>query len=480
MIYSCLANIKRGDEHMKLYNTLTRQKEEFIPLEEGKVKMYSCGPTVYNFFHIGNARPFIMFDVLRRYLEYLGYDVKFVQNFTDVDDKIIQRANEEGISPFEVAQKYIDEYFIDADGLGIKRADVHPRVTETIDDIIEFVKGLIEKGFAYEVDGDVYYDSHKFGDYGKLSGQNLEELELGARIDINEKKRHPGDFVLWKAKKEGEPGWTSPWGEGRPGWHIECSVMSKKHLGETIDIHSGGQDLIFPHHENEIAQSEAFSGKPFARYWVHNGYININNEKMSKSKGNFFTVRDISNQIDLEIVRFFMLSAHYRSPINYSEELLMQAKAGLERLYNTKEKLQFMLESADAVSNTADEGFVSELEGFRERFKQHMDDDLNTADALSVIFELSRFINTKLDETANHAFMEKSMELFKELTGVLNIVGKESQSELLDEEIEALIQERLDARKNKDFKRSDEIRDMLKEKGIILEDTRQGTKWKRA
>lgn len=464
---------------MKLYNTLTRQKEEFIPLEEGKVKMYSCGPTVYNFFHIGNARPFIMFDVLRRYLEYLGYDVKFVQNFTDVDDKIIQRANEEGISPFEVAQKYIDEYFIDADGLGIKRADVHPRVTETIDDIIEFVKGLIEKGFAYEVDGDVYYDSHKFADYGKLSGQNLEELELGARIDINEKKRHPGDFVLWKAKKEGEPGWASPWGEGRPGWHIECSVMSKKHLGETIDIHSGGQDLIFPHHENEIAQSEAFSGKPFARYWVHNGYININNEKMSKSKGNFFTVRDISNQIDLEIVRFFMLSAHYRSPINYSEELLMQAKAGLERLYNTKEKLQFMLESADAVSNTTDEGFVSELEGFRERFKQHMDDDLNTADAISVIFELSRFINTKLDETASREFMEKSMELFKELTGVLNIVGKESQSELLDEEIEALIQERLDARKNKDFKRSDEIRDMLKEKGIILEDTRQGTKWKR-
>lgn len=465
---------------MKLYNTLTRQKEEFIPLEEGKVKMYSCGPTVYNFFHIGNARPFIMFDVLRRYLEYLGYDVKFVQNFTDVDDKIIQRANEEGISPFELAQKYIDEYFIDADGLGIKRADVHPRVTETIDDIIEFVKGLIEKGFAYEVDGDVYYDSHKFGDYGKLSGQNLEELELGARIDINEKKRHPGDFVLWKAKKEGEPGWASPWGEGRPGWHIECSVMSKKHLGETIDIHSGGQDLIFPHHENEIAQSEAFSGKPFARYWVHNGYININNEKMSKSKGNFFTVRDISNQIDLEIVRFFMLSAHYRSPINYSEELLMQAKAGLERLYNTKEKLQFMLESADAVSNIAGEEFVSELEGFRERFKQHMDDDLNTADAISVIFELSRFINTKLDETANHEFMEKSMELFKELTGVLSIVGKESQSELLDEEIEALIQERLDARKNKDFKRSDEIRDMLKEKGIILEDTRQGTKWKRA
>jgi len=480
MIYSCLANIKRGDGHMKLYNTLTRQKEEFIPLEEGKVKMYSCGPTVYNFFHIGNARPFIMFDVLRRYLEYLGYDVKFVQNFTDVDDKIIQRANEEGISPFELAQKYIDEYFIDADGLGIKRADVHPRVTETIDDIIEFVKGLIEKGFAYEVDGDVYYDSHKFGDYGKLSGQNLEELELGARIDINEKKRHPGDFVLWKAKKEGEPGWASPWGEGRPGWHIECSVMSKKHLGETIDIHSGGQDLIFPHHENEIAQSEAFSGKPFARYWVHNGYININNEKMSKSKGNFFTVRDISNQIDLEIVRFFMLSAHYRSPINYSEELLMQAKAGLERLYNTKEKLQFMLESADAVSNIAGEEFVSELEGFRERFKQHMDDDLNTADAISVIFELSRFINTKLDETANHEFMEKSMELFKELTGVLSIVGKESQSELLDEEIEALIQERLDARKNKDFKRSDEIRDMLKEKGIILEDTRQGTKWKRA
>ncbi|AHM55469.1 cysteinyl-tRNA synthetase CysS [Peptoclostridium acidaminophilum DSM 3953] len=465
---------------MKLYNTLTRQKEEFIPLEEGKVKMYSCGPTVYNFFHIGNARPFIMFDVLRRYLEYLGYDVKFVQNFTDVDDKIIQRANEEGISPFEVGQKYIDEYFIDADGLGIKRADVYPRVTETIDDIIEFVKGLIEKGYAYEVNGDVYYDSHKFGDYGKLSGQNLDELEIGARIDINENKRHPADFVLWKAKKEGEPGWMSPWGEGRPGWHIECSVMSKKHLGETIDIHSGGQDLIFPHHENEIAQSEAFSGKPFAKYWVHNGYININNEKMSKSKGNFFTVRDISNQIDLEIVRFFMLSAHYRSPINYSEELLMQAKAGLERLYNTKEKLQFMIQNATLDASPADSELIAELEGFKERFKQNMDDDLNTADAISVIFELSRFINTKLDEAVSREFMEKSMELFKELTGVLNIVCKDSQDELLDEEIESLIQERLDARKNKDFKRSDEIRDLLKEKGIVLEDTRQGTKWKRA
>ena len=315
---------------MKLYNTLTRTKEEFIPIEEGKVKMYVCGPTVYNYIHIGNARPFIIFDTLRRYLEYRGYDVTFVQNFTDVDDKIIKRGHEEQIAPEEVANKYIDEYFIDADGLGIKRASVHPRVTDNINEIISFVKELEDKGYAYEVNGDVYFDTKKFEGYGKLSKQNQDDLEAGARIEVNSQKRHPMDFVLWKSKKEGEPGWESPWGEGRPGWHIECSVMSNKYLGETIDIHAGGQDLAVPHHENEIAQSEARSGKSFSNYWVHNGYININNEKMSKSKGNFFTVRDISKSYDLEIVRFFMLSSHYRNPVNFSDELLSQSKAGLE------------------------------------------------------------------------------------------------------------------------------------------------------
>ena len=465
---------------MKLYNTLTRKKEEFVPIEEGKVRMYSCGPTVYNFFHIGNARPFIMFDILRRYLEYIGYDVKFVQNFTDVDDKIINRANDEGVEPSEISERYIEEYFKDADALGIKRANVHPKVTETMGDIIEFIKDLVDKGYAYESGGDVYFDSHKFNEYGKLSGQDLEELELGARIDISDKKRHPADFTLWKAKKEGEPGWTSPWGEGRPGWHIECSVMARKHLGETIDIHSGGQDLVFPHHENEIAQSEARNGKPFSKYWVHNGYININNEKMSKSKGNFFTVRDIAKEVDLEVVRFFMLSAHYRNPINYSGDLLMQAKAGLERLYNTREKLQFAAENTQSDKAAASAEEKEQFEQYRERFKQAMDDDLNTADAISVIFELSRFLNTKLDEEVSHEFMEMGESIFDELTGVLGIVCKKAGEELLDEEVEQLIQDRIDARKGKDFRRADEIRDMLKDKGIVLEDTRQGTKWKRA
>ena len=337
---------------MKLYNTLTRTKEEFIPIEEGKVKMYVCGPTVYNYIHIGNARPFIIFDTLRRYLEYRGYDVTFVQNFTDVDDKIIKRGHEEQISPEEVANKYINEYFVDADGLGIKRASVHPRVTDNINEIIKFVKELEDKGYAYEVNGDVYFDTKKFEGYGKLSKQNQDDLEAGARIEVNSQKRHPMDFVLWKSKKEGEPGWQSPWGEGRPGWHIECSVMSNRYLGETIDIHAGGQDLAFPHHENEIAQSEARSGKPFSNYWVHNGYININNEKMSKSKGNFFTVRDISKSYDLEIVRFFMLSSHYRNPVNFSDELLSQSKAGLERLYNAKERAEFIISNLQESSIT--------------------------------------------------------------------------------------------------------------------------------
>ena len=465
---------------MKLYNTLTRKKEEFVPVEEGKVKMYVCGPTVYNYIHIGNARPFIIFDTLRRYLEYRGYDVTYVQNFTDVDDKIIKRGHEEQISPEEVANKYIDEYFIDADGLGIKRANVHPRVTDNIQQIIDFVKELQDKGYAYEVNGDVYFDTKKFEGYGKLSKQNQDDLEAGARIEVNSQKRHPMDFVLWKAKKEGEPGWNSPWGEGRPGWHIECSVMSNRYLGETIDIHAGGQDLAFPHHENEIAQSEAKSGKTFSNYWIHNGYININNEKMSKSKGNFFTVRDIAAQYDLEIVRFFMLSAHYRNPVNFSDEMLNQAKAGLERLYNTKEKLEFTISNLQESTMTEEEkSLVAELDGFRTKFIDAMEDDVNTADAISVIFELAKFTNSNVNEKSSSEFAKKCLDQFDELTGVLNIVNKK-QDDMLDEEIENLIQKRVEAKKNKDFKLADDIRAELLEKGIILEDTRQGTKWKRA
>lgn len=465
---------------MRLYNTLTRTKEEFVPLEEGKVKMYVCGPTVYNYIHIGNARPFIIFDTLRRYLEYRGYDVTYVQNFTDVDDKIIKRGHEEHISPEAVADKYIEEYFVDADGLGIKRANVHPRVTDNIKEIIAFVKELEDKGYAYESNGDVYFDTKKFEGYGKLSKQNQDDLEAGARIEVNSQKRHPMDFVLWKSKKEGEPGWKSPWGEGRPGWHIECSVMSNRYLGETIDIHAGGQDLAFPHHENEIAQSEAKSGKQFSNYWIHNGYININNEKMSKSKGNFFTVRDISNSYDLEIVRFFMLSAHYRNPVNFSDEMLTQAKTALERLYNAKEKLEFTISNLQESSITEEEKSLAKgLDGFRTKFVNAMEDDINTADAISIIFELSRFINTNVDEKSSLEFAKKCLDEFNELTSVLNIVNKKND-DMLDEEIENLIQKRVDAKRNKDFKLADDIRQELLDKGIILEDTRQGTKWKRA
>ena len=466
---------------MKIFNTMTRSKEEFKPLEEGKVKMYVCGPTVYNYIHVGNARPFIIFDTLRRYLEYRGYDVTFVQNFTYVDDKIIKRGHEEGIAPEEIAQKYIKEYFVDADGLGIKRASVHPQVTENIEQIIEFVKELEDKGYAYAVNGDVYFDTQKFEGYGKLSGIKQEELEAGSRIEINDQKKHPMDFVLWKAKKEGEPGWTSPWGEGRPGWHIECSVMSRRYLGDTIDIHAGGQDLKFPHHENEIAQSEARSGKTFSNYWMHNEYININNEKMSKSKGNFFTVRDISKLYDLEVVRLFMLSTHYRNPINFSDEILNQSKAGLERLYNAKERVEFIISKLNDNAENADElKLEEELNSFRQRFIEAMDDDLNTADALSIIFELVRFMNSNVNENSTKEFANKVLDEFNELTGVLNVVNKKHEEDMLDEEIEALIQKRTDAKKNKDFKLADEIRNELLEKGIVLEDTRQGVKWRRA
>ena len=464
---------------MKIYNTLTRQKETFIPLEENKIKMYVCGPTVYNFFHIGNARPFMIFDAFRNYMEYRGYEVTYVQNFTDVDDKIIKRANEEGISPIEVAEKYIAEYFKDADALGIKRATVHPRVTENIENIITFIEDLISKGFAYELNGDVYFNSQAYKEYGKLSKQNLEELNLGARIDVNDEKKHPIDFALWKAKKEGEIGWQSPWGEGRPGWHIECSVMSARYLGDTIDIHAGGQDLIFPHHENEIAQSEARSGKQFARYWMHNGYINVDNQKMSKSLGNFFTVRDILSEFSGQVIRFFLLSAHYRNPVNFSKELILQAKAGMERLANSKERLVFTISHTKGQMNESELELVSALENHRDRFIEAMDDDINTADAISIIFELARFSNTNVNENSSLEWAEKNLNLFNELTGVLNIIKAEDTASIDNEQIEKLIKDRVEAKKNKDFALADAIRDELKSMGIEIEDTRQGTKWKK-
>lgn len=464
---------------MRFYNTLTRRKDEFVPIEKNKVKMYSCGPTVYNYFHIGNARPFIIFDTLRNYLEYRGYEVTFVQNFTDVDDKIINRANEEGISPLEVADKYIKEYLVDADGLGIRRASVHPRVTECIEDIIEFIEELIQKGHAYEIDGDVYYDTKSFDGYGKLSRQNMEELNAGARIDVDDRKKSPSDFALWKKKKEGEIGWISPWGEGRPGWHIECSVMSRKYLGDTIDIHSGGQDLIFPHHENEIAQSEGRSGKEFAHYWLHNGYININNQKMSKSLNNFFTVREISEVIDLEIVRFFLLSAQYRNPVNFSQDLLDAAKSGMERLYNTKHKVEFLLEQAQGMIKEDEKEFVSKLPSYRELFIEAMDDDLNTADGISAIFELSKFINTTVSEKSSKEYLQECMNIFCELTNVLNIIQKKKSDGFDEDKINELIEQRSLAKKEKNFAEADRIRGQLHDMGVEVLDTRQGTTWKK-
>lgn len=459
---------------MRLYNTLTQKKEEFVPIEPGKVKMYSCGPTVYNYFHIGNARPFIVFDCLRRYFEYIGYDVEFVQNFTDIDDKMIKKANEEGISVKELAERYIEEYFIDARGLGIKEATHHPRATENIQAIIDLVKKMEDNGYTYTVDGDVYFDVKKFKGYGKLSHQPLENLEAGARIEVGDKKKNPMDFTVWKAKKEGEPFWPSPWSEGRPGWHIECSAMVNRFLGEHIDIHSGGMDLIFPHHENEIAQSECANGCKFANYWLHNGYINVDNRKMSKSLGNFFTVRDIAKEFDYEVIRFFMLSAHYRNPINFSHELLKQAETGLERIYTCISNLQFKMANAQGDKNEV-EGLLK----FRDRFVSAMDDDVNTADAISVIFDLVKFANTNIDDTYSKDAIESVISLMKELGGVLGILSRKSEDGMLDEEIEELIVKRTDAKKNKDFKEADRIRDLLKEKGILLEDTRQGVKWKR-
>ena len=462
---------------MKLYNTLTRKKEKFVPLREGEVRMYSCGPTVYDYFHIGNARPFIIFDTLRRYFEYKGYKVIFVQNFTDIDDKMINRAKEEGITVKELADKFIEEYFKDADALGIGRATYHPRATDHIPDIIEFIKKLMDKGLAYEVEGDVYFDTSAFSEYGKLSGQNLEDLEAGARIDVDDRKKNPMDFALWKAQKPGEPAWDSPWGNGRPGWHIECSVMAMKYLGETIDIHSGGQDLTFPHHENEIAQSEGATGKPFARYWLHNGYINVNNQKMSKSLGNFFTVRDIAKEFDLEVVRLFMLSAHYRSPINFSRELLEQAQSALDRLYNARNNMEFLIEQAQERDMTEEEKeLAAKFESYIGKFEAEMEDDINTAGAIGVIFDLVREINTNLSFENSKALIQKAYDVFSTLTRVLGLVQKETQKNL-DKEIEELIEKRQQARKEKNWALADQIRDELKEREIILEDTPQGVRW---
>ena len=463
---------------MKLYNTLTGKKEKFVPLKPGKVKMYACGPTVYDYFHIGNARTFIIFDALRKYLEYRGYDVTFVQNFTDVDDKIINKSKEEGIPPKDISKKFIQAYFDDAKTLGIEKADIHPKVTENIDEIIEFIKELIDKGYAYESEGDVYFDVSKYEDYGKLSKQNLEELQSGARVEIGEQKRNPLDFVLWKAAKPDEPSWESPWGAGRPGWHIECSAMARRYLGETIDIHGGGGDLIFPHHENEIAQSEARSGKPFANYWLHVGYLNIDNKKMSKSLGNFFTPREIAKEFDLENLRFLILSAHYRNPVNFSRELLESAKNGLDRLYTGKNNLEYLIENADDKASTEDEEkWLGNLKLYKERFNEVMDDDFNTADGIAVIFDLIREINTNVNEETTKQTLQEAYNLFIELTSVLGLLSK--KEEILEEDIKRLIEERQNARKEKNFELSDKIRDDLKEKGIILEDTPQGVKWRR-
>ncbi len=460
---------------MKLYNTLTRQKEEFVPITPGKVLMYACGPTVYNFFHIGNARPFITFDVLRRYFEYRGYKVKFVQNFTDVDDKMIKKSNEEGCTLAELGDRYIDEYFTDAQGLGVGKATIHPRATHCIGDIIKIIEELIEKGYAYESGGDVFYSTKKFDGYGKLSHLPMDQLESGARIDVNDLKEDPMDFAVWKAAKEGEPAWESPWGMGRPGWHIECSAMACKFLGKTIDIHCGGVDLIFPHHENEIAQSEAANGCEFAHYWLHNGHINVDNRKMSKSAGNFFTVRDAAAAYGYETIRLFMLSSHYRSPINYSKDVLEAAKAGLQRLYTTKNNLEFALKTAGGAMTAEEEALLPELAAFKERFLEKMDDDLNTADALSVIYDLARWINSRLAETPSLAFLNEMKSLFGELTEVLNILTGEQEPEV-PEEIKKLVEERTAARAAKDFARADAIRDQLTEMGVVLEDTKDGVK----
>ena len=469
---------------MKIYNTLTKRKEEFEPLEEGKVKMYVCGPTVYNLIHIGNARPMIVFDTARRYMEHRGYEVNFVSNFTDVDDKIIKKAIEEGVDASVISERYIAECKKDMQAMNVKPATTHPKATEEIDGMLDMISTLMEKGYAYAAeDGTVYFRTRKFKEYGKLSHKNLDDLQGGNRsllVTGEDQKEDPLDFVLWKPKKEGEPYWESPWCKGRPGWHIECSVMSKKYLGDEIDIHAGGEDLIFPHHENEIAQSEAANGKPFSKYWMHNGFLNIDNKKMSKSLGNFFTVRDISEKYDLQVLRFFMLSAHYRSPLNFSAELMEAAQNGYDRIVTSVSNLNYLLENA--VSDTMSEEerkLAKEAEGYITKFDEAMDDDFNTADAIAAIFELVKFANTHANEGAGREFLKTLKDEIVMLSDICGLIVEKKQ-EMLAEDIEALIEERQAARKAKDFKRADEIRSELLSKGIILEDTREGVKWKKA
>lgn len=465
---------------MKLYNTLTRKKEEFVPVEAGKVKMYVCGPTVYNLIHIGNARPFIIFDVVRRYFEYKGYEVVYVQNYTDVDDKIINKANEEGVSSDEIANRYISEVEKDAKELGVKPATHHPKATEEIDGMIDMIQTLINKGYAYEVNGSVYFATRNFETYGKLSKKNVDDLEAGARIAVDTDKRNPMDFVLWKPMKPGEPFWSSPWGDGRPGWHLECSVMAKRYLGDTIDIHCGGSDLVFPHHENEIAQSEAANGQQFAKYWMHNGFINVDNKKMSKSLGNFFTVRDIAADYPYEVIRFFMLSAHYRSPVNFSRELMEAAANGLTRIQTGYENLKYLLDqTTNEEATTEEEVHLTSLKELESKFEQVMDDDFNTADAVTVLFEIVKLANVHFSNASSKAVLSAAKDLLERLADVIGVTLA-AQAVILDEEIEAMIEQRQQARKDRDFALADQIRDDLLKQGIVLEDTREGVKYRRA
>lgn len=464
---------------MKLYNTLTRQKEEFVPIEPGKVKMYVCGPTVYDYIHIGNARPYVIFDTIRRYLEYKGYQVNYVQNFTDVDDKIIKKANAEGVESTVISERYIAEALKDAEGLNVEPATKNPKVTEEMDHIIEMIQAIIDKGHAYEVNGSVFFDTKSFNGYGKLSGKNIDDLEAGARIEIDTQKKNPMDFVLWKPKKEGEPYWESPWGQGRPGWHIECSVMAKRYLGDTIDIHAGGEDLIFPHHENEIAQSESANGVQFAKYWLHNGFINVDNKKMSKSLGNFFTLREIVAEIPYDVVRFFILSGHYRSPINFSRELMEAAGNGLDRIKNAYKNLLFLEKNTEGEMTEEEKVLSKDADKFRVQFETAMDDDFNTADAVTAIFEIARFANVNCKEASSRAFVTDIREKMLALCDILGIKPYDEVSEdrISEEEIEKLIAERADAKKAKDFAKADKIRAELLEKGVVIEDTRAGVRW---
>ena len=464
---------------MRLYNTLTRRKEKFVPIREKEVSIYVCGPTVYNYIHVGNARPLVIFDTLRRYLKYKGYKVKFLVNFTDIDDKMIKKAKEEGKTVKEIADKFIAEYYKDSKGLLIEEEDTfHPKATDNIKEIVEFVQELINKGCAYNVEGNVYFDITKDKDYGKLSKKNIDELMCGARVEVSEEKHNPMDFALWKKAKEGEPYWETPWGKGRPGWHIESSAMAREFLGDTIDIHAGGEDLQFPHHENEIAQSETLTGKPFANYWLHNAMINVENVKMSKSKLNFFTVREIGQVVDLEVLRFFILQSHYRSPVNFNKELLLQAGNGLERLYNGKKNLEYLLNKCTTVEfNEKADSMKKAIDLFKEKFINSMEDDINTADSVSALFELIKWANTNLNENSLKNVVQYAYSTLMELANILGILSK--KDEMLDNDITELIEKRTEARRNKDFKLADKIRDELKEKGIILEDTSEGVKWKR-